>query len=67
MDPAVIAIVVVVVLVLGAFLISGGMLDGPRRTARRTRVVERPAREVVVERERPVERVVEERRVVDEP
>ncbi|MCW2613187.1 MAG: hypothetical protein JWN08_181 [Frankiales bacterium] len=55
-----IAVIVVVLLLVAAMAVAGGLLDRPRRVARRTRVVERPAREVVVEREAPVRRVVEE-------
>lgn len=58
-------VVIVAVLVVAALLVAGGVFDRPRRSARRTRVVERPPREVVVEREAPVRRVVEERRIID--
>ena len=60
------AIVAVVVILLAAVAVGAGLFDRPRRAARRTRVVERPVRERVIERDVPVRRVVEER-VIDEP
>ncbi len=60
-------IVVVVVLLVAAFLVAGGALDRPRRLIRRDRVVDRPARRVVVEPEPLAQRtVVEEPRAVVE-
>ena len=66
-------VLTVVILVLAALLVAGGALDRPRRGVRRerlvrprTRLVERPARRVVVEEEVPAREVVrEERRIVD--
>ena len=54
------AVIAVVVMLVAAVAVAAGLLDRPRRVARRTRVVERPVREVVVEREVPVRRVVDE-------
>ena len=55
------AVIAVVVMLVAAVAVAAGLLDRPRRVARRTRVVERPVREVVVGR------AVLVRRVVDEP
>lgn len=47
-------LLIVGVCILGAVLAAGGAFDSRRRSVRRSRVVERPAR-----------RVVEERRIID--
>ena len=54
-----IVILVVVLMLVAAVAVAAGVLDRPRRVARRTRVVERPVRERVVEVERPAREVVE--------
>lgn len=54
-----IVILVVVLMLVAAVAVAAGVLDRPRRVARRTRVVERPIRERVVEVERPAREVVE--------
>lgn len=52
--------IAVVVMLVAAVAVAAGLFDRPRRVARRTRVVQRPVREVVVEREAPFRRVVDE-------